>query len=154
MKKQTDKFNLRRYDENGNYINSEKRDLPELKRKFIEILTANLGHFSKSAVQLGVNKSTLYDWCKQDKDFQKAIKDVDIQLIEMVESELYKKIKAGDTNAIIFFLKTKGKRRGWGDDKNSNKSFIINIPNFVIPQRTNDISDKQSDFQDFTEIDE
>lgn len=126
-------------------------DKAEKKKQFIEALEFNLGHFTNACRSINVNKSSVYDWLKEDDEFKKAVKDVDVQLCEMVESELYKKIKNGDTQAIIFFLKTKGKKRGWAENKNINVKHIkVNIAGFQLPDDTRDNSDELTDFQELT----
>ena len=39
--------------------------------------------------------------------------DIEEQIIDSILSELHDKIKAGDVDAVIFYLKTHGKHRGY-----------------------------------------
>lgn len=50
---------------------------------------------------------------KEDPEFKAAVEEVQEYTVDVAESELHKLIKAGETTAIIFYLKTKGKKRGY-----------------------------------------
>ena len=45
--------------------------------------------------------------------YKKRCKEIQESLIDFAESQLLKKMKKEDLGAIIFFLKTKGKKRGY-----------------------------------------
>lgn len=61
---------------------------------------------------MGVERATLYIWI-EDESLQQSIVDGRNSRIDFVESKLDQKINEGDTTAIIFFLKTQGKERGY-----------------------------------------
>jgi hypothetical protein len=61
---------------------------------------------------LSVERATLYTWI-QDEQLEQAVTDGRNSRIDFVESKLDQKINDGDTTAIIFFLKTQGKERGY-----------------------------------------
>ena len=63
-------------------------------------------------ITLKMNK-TYYNWYNSDNDFKKAVDDISEQTLDFVETQLHKKIKDGDTSSIIFYCKTKGKKRGY-----------------------------------------
>jgi hypothetical protein len=50
---------------------------------------------------------------KEDSGFKQDLKDAEEAIIDNVESKLLSKIHDGDTTCMIFFLKTKGKDRGY-----------------------------------------
>ena len=60
-----------------------------------------------------VSRSVYQKMYNTDKDFKMACDDVQEQLLDEGESMLHKQIQEGNTAAIIFFLKTKGKSRGY-----------------------------------------
>jgi hypothetical protein len=61
---------------------------------------------------LQVDRVTLYKWIEQEGLEQAVIEGRNTRL-DFVESKLDQKIDGGDTTAIIFFLKTQGKSRGY-----------------------------------------
>ena len=50
---------------------------------------------------------------KKSKALTEALQDIEARNLDIAESELMKKIKDGNLTAIIFFLKCKGKSRGY-----------------------------------------
>ena len=70
------------------------------------------GNLSTAARSLQVDRVTLYKWIEQEGLAQAVIEGRNTRL-DFVESKLDQKIDGGDTTAIIFFLKTQGKSRGY-----------------------------------------
>ena len=56
-----------------------------------------------------------YRWRDGDSGFKAKYDEVNEGQIDKVESKLLRKIDDGDTTAIIFYLKTKGKSRGYSE---------------------------------------
>lgn len=85
------------------------------KKAMIEAMRKSLGIISKACQIAKVGRTTYYDWYNEDADFRAEIDAVAEEVIDFVESALHKRIKAGDTTAIIFHLKCKAKKRGYVD---------------------------------------
>lgn len=66
-----------------------------------------------AAKNLGCDPKTIRNYRDRYKTVAQAIDDANEDLGDMVESELIKKIKSGDTACIIFFCKTRLKHRGY-----------------------------------------
>ena len=92
-------------------MKSDKSDT--IKKKLISALEINLGIVTTACKQVGVHRSTYYEWYNNDNEFKKLVDDVNDQTLDFVESKLHEKIKDGDTTSIIFYCKTKGKKRGY-----------------------------------------
>jgi len=88
-----------------------KADL--VKKSLLEALEKNLGVVTAACKQVGVNRATYYKYINSDPEFAAAVKDIDNITLDFAESQLYKQIKNGNITATIFFLKTKGKKRGY-----------------------------------------
>ena len=83
------------------------------KKALLKALESALGVVTTACRQTDVGRTTYYQWLKEDPEFAKAVKDVQEIALDFAESQLHKQIKEGSTAATIFFLKTKGKQRGY-----------------------------------------
>lgn len=83
------------------------------KKAMIEALEKSLGVVSQAAKIAGIDRSSHYRWMEEDEDYKKAVNDISDVALDFAESKLHKQIEKGDTTATIFFLKTKGKKRGY-----------------------------------------
>ena len=97
----------------------------------IELFRSKMGNKTKIAEALNVSRYSLYEWIKKDPALKQEIEQQEEANIDFVESKLFEKIKGiemvkdnpngehsyytlppSDT-AIIFFLKTRAKSRGY-----------------------------------------
>lgn len=83
------------------------------KRAMIEALEKSLGVVTTAAKQAGINRKTHYEWLKEDPDYKAQVEDVANIALDFAESQLHKQIQDGEVSSTIFFLKTKGKGRGY-----------------------------------------
>jgi len=79
----------------------------------IEALSKVLGIVTDACKEVGIARQTHYEWYKEDENYHKAVDDIIDIALDFAESMLHKRMKANDTTAIIFYLKTKGKGRGY-----------------------------------------
>tara|TARA_R100000278_G_C5470110_1_gene164157 strand:+ start:549 stop:905 length:357 start_codon:yes stop_codon:yes gene_type:complete len=83
------------------------------KKGLLTALEKNLGVVTSSCRQAGVARSTFYKWCQEDKEFKNQVQDIENIALDFAESQLHRQIQDGNTTATIFYLKTKGKNRGY-----------------------------------------
>lgn len=105
-----------------------------LKKAMLEALEKSLGIVTTACKTAGISRGTHYKWMTEDEDYRKAVKDVDNIALDFVESQLHKQIQGGNPSATIFYLKTKGKNRGYIErlelDGNDFKpKFTLNLNN-------------------------
>jgi hypothetical protein len=79
----------------------------------IEALSKSLGIVTTACKAIDINRSTHYEWLKEDADYAAAVQEIENLALDFAESRLHKLIEKGDTSATIFYLKTKGKMRGY-----------------------------------------
>ena len=79
-----------------------------------------------------IPRSTYYKWLKEDEEFAQAVKEIENIALDFAESQLHTQMKDGSTSATIFYLKTKGKKRGYVerselDVTSNNERIKINV---------------------------
>jgi hypothetical protein len=83
------------------------------KAAMLEALERSLGIVTTAAEKAGIERKSHYDWLKSDPNYKAAVEAIQESVIDFAESHLYKLIKEGNPAANIFYLKTKGKNRGY-----------------------------------------
>jgi|TARA_R110001592_G_scaffold355856_1_gene656984 hypothetical protein len=83
------------------------------KESILKALESSLGVVTVACKSADIPRSTFYKWLKEDEEFAKDVRDIENIALDFGESQLHKQIGDGNTSATIFFLKTKGKRRGY-----------------------------------------
>lgn len=81
--------------------------------KIISAIAETKGYVSKAAQLLGVTSQTIYNYRDKYPKIAAAIQEEREQRHDYVEDKFMGRIEAGDTTAMIFYLKTQGKGRGW-----------------------------------------
>jgi len=86
-------------------------------KKMKELFLSNYKKYScnitATCTAIKIARKTFYLWIEKDKKFKERVDEINESLIDHVETKLLSKINSGDTTSIIFFLKTKGKNRGY-----------------------------------------
>ena len=83
------------------------------KEAILKALENSLGVVTVACKKADIPRSTYYKWLKEDKDFAKDVKEIENIALDFAESQLHTQMKDGSTSATIFYLKTKGKKRGY-----------------------------------------
>lgn len=120
------------------------------KKEILESLEKHKGIVTTACASIGLARSTYYSWLRSDDEFAEAVAEIGETAIDFVESKLMQKINGitminenaksdeddptyilppSDT-AIIFFLKTRGKKRGYVERMevdNLNPIQIMNV---------------------------
>jgi len=114
--------------------NSEEQTPQKLTLKkdaMLQALTTSLGNVTEAAAAVGMSRETHYDWLKNDAEYAAAVASLKNVALDFAESQLKKLMEgaerqalthdgeivtikdAPNTSAIIFYLKTQGKQRGY-----------------------------------------
>lgn len=83
------------------------------KKAMLEALEKSLGVVTSACKSVGVGRTTHYLWMDSDPEYRRAVNDIENIAIDFAESQLHQQIKGGNTTSTIFYLKTKGKKRGY-----------------------------------------
>lgn len=81
--------------------------------KIVEVYRKKGCNVSATCAALNITRQTFYNRKAKSKKLEELINDADEALLDFAESKLMEKINDGDTTSLIFFLKTKGKKRGY-----------------------------------------
>lgn len=79
----------------------------------IEALEKSLGIVTTACKSVGIARQTHYEWLKEDPAYKDAVEGISDIALDFAESQLHQQIKEKDTTATIFYLKCKGKKRGY-----------------------------------------
>ena len=83
------------------------------KKAILEALEMSLGVVTTACKKVGIGRTIFYEWLKEDEEFKEAVDEISNVTLDFAESQLHKQIAADSTAATIFYLKTKGKKRGY-----------------------------------------
>ena len=83
------------------------------KKAIVEALERSLGVVTTACKNVGIARQTFYEWYKNDEEFKKSVDSIEDIALDFAESQLHKQIKDGNVTATIFYLKTKGTKRGY-----------------------------------------
>jgi hypothetical protein len=77
-----------------------------------EAIVKAYGNLSTAAKSLAIERATLYAWIESE-GLEEAVQEGRNKRLDFAESMLDKGMKDGNMTAIIFYLKTQGKSRGY-----------------------------------------
>ena len=83
------------------------------KKAMLEALEKSLGVVTTAAKSVGIDRSTHYKWMESDAAYKEAVESISDIALDFAESQLHKQIQSGEVSSTIFYLKTKGKKRGY-----------------------------------------
>ena len=113
---------------------TETQKRTQLKKEaMLKALEKTLGVVTPALKQADVSRCQYYQWLKKDSEFAARVADMSDVALDFAESKLHKQISGGNAASTIFYLKSKGKNRGyierqeidhsgnvvieWGDDE-------------------------------------
>jgi hypothetical protein len=89
------------------------------KVNILEIFASSFGLSVDSACKIvDISRKTFYNWLKEDQKFKETYEALGESIIDFAEASLIKQIQEKNTKATIFYLKTKGKKRGYIEQEN------------------------------------
>ena len=107
------------------------------KRQLVKALEKSLGIVSTACQSIGISRTTYYKYYNEDEDFRQSVDSISDIALDCAESQLFELIKEKNVTAIIFYLKTKGKNRGYIEkQENSNNSNNITGIKLISNQET------------------
>ena len=81
--------------------------------QLIEALKASAGFYSVAAEMLGCHRTAINHRVSKNEELKQIVEEINERNLDIAESKLLKEINSGNMTAIIFYLKCKGKKRGY-----------------------------------------
>ena len=97
------------------------------KEDFLRAIPGTGGLYTSIAQCLGINRHTVARYIERFPDLRKAVEEETESMIEMVEHVTVQRCLAGDVQACIFYLKTKGKHHGFTEKTETELSGEIKM---------------------------
>jgi hypothetical protein len=94
-------------------MKKENKTTTEKKKRFLEEFARARGIISVASNNVGISRQQVWNWTQSDPDFKTLYDNILEDQIDFVENKLIEKIEDGSDTAIIFYLKCKGKKRGY-----------------------------------------
>lgn len=85
----------------------------EHKKAMLKALEAKLGIVTAACSDVGISRQTHYNWLKDDPEYKRAVDELENVALDFAEGKLHEQIKSNNPTSTIFYLKTKGKKRGY-----------------------------------------
>ena len=83
------------------------------KKAVLAALEQSLGVVTEACRTAGIGRVTFYEWLKNDPEFKRQVESIEDIALDFAESALHQQIRDGEVSSTIFYLKTKGKKRGY-----------------------------------------
>lgn len=84
-----------------------------LKNALLDAYDKSMGNVSSACRTVNVSRETFYRFKRDDKVFSERVTEIDESNLDFAETILLKNIREGKEASLIFFLKTKGRDRGY-----------------------------------------
>lgn len=91
-----------------------RRKIPS-KTALIEALKECDGNMAVVAKKFGCSRSLVWSYVDKDPELRDLTDELTEAFVDEAESQLFKAIREGNVVATIFFLKTKGRHRGYSE---------------------------------------
>jgi len=82
-------------------------------KRVLKCLEETHGVVTSACKKAKISRTQFYKWCSNDEGFKKEVDEIQDATLDFVEGALFKQIEQGNITGQIFYLKTKGKHRGY-----------------------------------------
>ena len=120
--------------------------------KVIQALHDANGILAQAANNLGCSRTTIYNYINKYPKVEKAYEEASETVIDKVESKLMALIKGGNVPSTIFFLKTKGRSRGYTEhssialtDPTGKKEYAADARNAILGKLLPELASEDSE---------
>ena len=116
---------------------------PEVyKAALLVALEKSLGIVTPACNQVKISRDRFYTYYNEDPEFKKAVDDIQGIQLDFVENQLFRKIKDGSERSILFYMRYKGRKRGYSDELQINSNNISEISIKIIKDKDDLLNDE------------
>lgn len=109
-------------------MKKRKSQNPELhKKQLIEAMHKFHGIVTKACEAVGISRNQFYNYYNSDINFKTEVDSIEEVNLDTVEDKLFQNIMDRDRASIFFYLKYKGRKRGYVDSQDLNISGGLDI---------------------------
>ena len=103
-----------------NWPEDRKTKSEIVKARLLNGLTKSRGIVTDACKIAGISTATYYKYYKNDPEFAEAAMLIQESNLDFVESKLYELISEKNISAVLFYLKCKGRGRGYIEQNDTN----------------------------------
>jgi hypothetical protein len=105
-----------------------KHDTPQNKAKLLKALVESHGIITTACKKVGLSRECFYFYIKNDPQFKEDYEKLNDSQLDFVETKLFEKIDEGSEKSIHFYLRYKGKPRGYSDSISLEANINVEQP--------------------------
>lgn len=114
-------------------------------KKTLEAYSKKGCNVSATCSAVDISRTHFYRMRKSNKKFAQGLEDAEESLVDLIESKLIKAVNGGNITAIIFFLKSKAKDRGYTEKLEINNKHDIDPVKILLPDNGRQTNTKEGD---------
>jgi hypothetical protein len=112
------------------------------KERMLEALEKTRGVVEHACKMSGVSRYSYYQYLKNDEEFRQRVEYIEEANLDFAESKLFEHIESGNPIVLMFYLKTKGKKRGYVEAQHidhTSKGEKIEVSHMTIETTAEDV---------------
>jgi hypothetical protein len=124
-----------------------KQQPEKYKELLLVALEKHLGIVTSACKEVSISRDRFYTYYNTDEEFRKKVDLINDYTLDFAETQLLKKIKDGSERSILFYMRYKGKKRGYTDsvDITTDGEKLNNIKVIFIDGNKSDTSPEKDD---------
>lgn len=92
-----------------------KKQPEKYKKLLLEALERTMGIVTPACKEVGISRDRFYTYYNSDEEFRRKVDDIQDIQVDFVEGQLFRKIREGSERSILFYMRYRGKKRGYSD---------------------------------------
>jgi len=97
------------------HVKAEQKRTAQAKKRLILHLKKSLGIITNACKSAKLGRTVFYDWVQADPEFRAKCDEIQEEQLDFVEGVLLKNIRKQKEKSIIFYMRTKGRFRGYSE---------------------------------------